>query len=366
VKKFLLFIVVMAMLGVSALSQQIDKPTLTPKPCTDAQHETVQAGVVLHDANKYDAAIEKYQQVLTANPDCTLAIYELSMTLYAKGDKTKAMETAYRGSKYKSDQLPLFYLSMANIIDDVGKPDEAVRIYKDGIKMLEGDKTMLPHLSSMHYNLGITYTGQKKFKEARDEMKRAIEYNHRYASPHYVLSKILFDSRYKIPALLAAARFISLEFNSDRSRDAAAIINSVLGSTAARTGANGNITITLDSGIPKDEGDFGAAELILSMTDAINSKLDDKKTILTPEENFADRLESLIGFLDASDKKNKETFSAKNYFAFMQEMKKRGFVKPLAYLVLTHTGNQQALKWIGENDAKMMEFVTWAKSYEPQ
>ena len=67
-----------------------------------------------------------------------------------------AMETAYRGSKYKSEELPLFYMTMANVIDDVGKPDEAVRIYKDAIKILEDDKSMRPHLSSLQYNLGIT------------------------------------------------------------------------------------------------------------------------------------------------------------------------------------------------------------------
>ena len=84
-------------------------------------------GTALHDAKDYDAAIAKYEAVIAQNPDCTQAIYELSMTLYAKGDKEKSMEVANRGSKYISDELPLFYVTMANILDDYGKPRKPLR-----------------------------------------------------------------------------------------------------------------------------------------------------------------------------------------------------------------------------------------------
>ena len=124
-----IFVLVISVCGfsLSVSGQKIEKPTLTPKPCTDAQTEKVRDGITLHDAKKYSMAAEKYESVLAENPDCTLAIYELSMTYYAMGEKTKAMETAYRGSKYVSGELPLFYLTMANVIDDAGKPDAAKR-----------------------------------------------------------------------------------------------------------------------------------------------------------------------------------------------------------------------------------------------
>ena len=150
----------------------------------------IQAGTIFHDAKRYDDAIAKYQQVLTENPDCTLAMYELSMTLYTKGDTTAAMETAYKGTRYKSDELPLFYLAIGNIIDDVGKPDEAVKIYRDGIKMLEGDPTMTKHLASMYYNLAVTLAKQQKFPDAKVELKKAVDYDFKYSSPHYLLALI--------------------------------------------------------------------------------------------------------------------------------------------------------------------------------
>src|SRR3982751_6517568 len=142
-KKLSLAILLVIATVISAVSQRVDRPTLTAVPCTDAQKTAITAGTLLHDAKKYDDAIAKYQDVLTENPECMTALYELSMSYYFKGDKSKAMEAAYKGSKYKSDQLPLFYLTMANVLDDIGKGNEAVQVYIDGIKILEGNKDML-------------------------------------------------------------------------------------------------------------------------------------------------------------------------------------------------------------------------------
>jgi len=362
-KKIFAICILTLSLSLAVISQRIDKPTLEPKPCTDDQNATIRAGTTLHDAGRYDEAIAKYQQVLSENPDCTPAMYELSMSYYYAGEKTKAMETAYKGSKYKSDQLPLFYLTMANVLDDIGKSDEAVRVYLDGIKMLEGNPAMTAHLSSLHFNLGVTYRKLKKDKEAREEMKRSITINYQYPSPNYHLAMIFYDGHYKIPAFLAAARFVSIEFNTERTKRAAELIKQIIISTAAQDKGDGKMTINLDLMAPTDEGNFGPAELVLSVVDAAGKTDDPKMKSMTPEEKFADRIDSLIELLDAKDKKNASTFSAKAYFPFMQEMKQRGYVKPFAYLVLYHTGDGGAQEWVRNNGPAMREFLEWAKGY---
>jgi hypothetical protein len=194
-------------------------------------------------------------------------------------------------------------------------------------------------------------------------MKRAIVANDRYASPHYQLADIFYVGKYKIPALFAAARFISLEYNTDRSKRAAALIYNVVGSTSAQKGTDNNIVIGIDFGAPTDEGDFGSAELMMSMVDALGKSDDSKTKSQTAEEKFIDRLDSVIGFLDPKDKKLKNTFSAKAYFPFMLEMKRLGFVQPFGYIILVHTGNQAALTWIRNNDKQVTDFLTWAKNY---
>jgi hypothetical protein len=66
------------------------------------------------------------------------------------------------------------------------------------------------------------------------------------------------------------------------------------------------------------------------MVDALGKTGDTKTKDMTAEEKFVERLDSVIGYLDGKDKNLKSTFSAKAYFPFVSEMRRLGFVKPLA------------------------------------
>jgi len=354
---------ILFVLAFTAFGQRLGKPTLTSSPLTAAQQKTLNEGITLHDAKRYEEAVVKYKSILAENPDATGAMYELAMTLDSKGDNLEAMELANKGTKYICDELPLFYQLMANNLDDLGKHDDAIKIYQDGLKALEGNKNFDHYRASLYFNLGITQFRLNKNIEARQSFKSAVENNYSYPSPHLLLANVYLNDRYKIPAFLAAARFLILEFNTDRSVIAASIIDKATAANSSK-GADGKITVNLDFMAPTDEGDFGMIELMSAITgDAIPDK-DDKKKNMTPEERFADRIDMMIGFLDPKDKKNKNTFVAKNYFPFMQEMKAKGFVKPFAYLVLFTNGNQAALKWINDNEASITNMVTWAKAYQ--
>lgn len=358
--KTLAAVMLAAAFCVSGAAQKIEKPTLLPKPCTETQKQIVREGVSLHDAKKYSDAVTKYQLVVAENSDCTLVLYELSMTYYAMGEKAKAMETAYKGSKYKSEELPLFYLTMANVIDDAGKPGEAVKLYRDAIKMLEGEVEMTRHLSSIHYNLGVTLTRQKKYNDARAELKKAVDYDHQYASPHYLLSIVYNGTQYKVPAFLAAVRFLSLEFNSQRSQVAARLIRDIL-KPAPKDEKTGNINIFINLDAPKDEGDFAMFELFLGTLSTVKGKDDEKKT---DDEMFVDAVGTLIALV-AENKDVKSTFVGKTYVPFAAEMKNKGYAEVLAYIVLYHSGTESANSWLVKNDAKLKEFIVWSKNYLP-
>jgi tetratricopeptide (TPR) repeat protein len=359
--RLLLLIFTAIAFSVNAAAQKIEKPTLQPKPCTEAQRQVIREGVTLHDAKKYADAVAKYQQVMTENADCTAVMYELAMTYYAMGEKTKAMETAYKGSKYKSEELPLFYLTMANVVDDVGKPDEAVKIYRDAIKMLEGEKDSATYLSSVHYNLGVTLVKQKKYNDARVELKKAVEYNAKYASPHYLLAIVYNGTSYKVPAFMASIKFLSLEVNSQRSKIIANLIRDIL-KPASKDDKTGNINIFVNMDAPKDEGDFAMFELFLGTLATVKGKDDEKKT---EEEMYVEAIGSMIALV-AESKDIKSTFVGKNYVPFATELKKNGYAEVIGYLVLHHTGSQIATAWIAKNEPKVKEFISWSKSYSPK
>lgn len=359
-KKTLLLILIILSVGFAVFGQKLGKPTQTSVAPTVAQQKTINEAVVLHDARKYDEAIAKYKSVLTESPDCTMAMYELSLSLQAKGAKLEAVETAYRGAKYIADELPLFYVLIANNLDDYGKPDEAVHIYLDGLKAMEGDSRFGRYRGSLYYNLGITYYKQKKINDARRVLKSAVENDFSYASPHYLLSVVYNGSRYQIPAFLAAARLITLEFNTARTKASVDLIAAALEPT--RNEKTGDITINLDFNAPKDEGDFAMFDLLLPTLTTIDEKKDAKKTA---NEKFIGAIDSIIGML-GEDKKLRSTFVGKTYVPFMVDLKKAGHVDAFGNMILFIRNNQNAdaAKWVDANGTKLKQFLNWAKSYQ--
>jgi tetratricopeptide (TPR) repeat protein len=353
-------IIVLCLFVVSASAQKLPKPTILAVVATQEQEKLLLLGNGLHDQKKFDEALVIYDKLLAETPDLTMALYEKALTLYTMGDKTKAMETAYLGAKYKSEELPLFYSIMANCLDDVGKPDEALNIYRQAESILKADVGTQRFLSSVYYNVGLTYVRQKKYTEARTELKKAIENNGTYASPHYLLSVVYNGTKYKVPAFLAAIRFISLEMNSARSQDAAAIIRDVL-KPAPKDPNTGNINIFVNMGGPKDEGDYTMYELFLG---TLTTPKDDKEKKLTEDEMFVSGLDTMIAII-TEDEKLKNTFVGKQYVPFVAELKQKGYSEILGYTVLYLSGKPDAMKWLEAHDAKFGEFVAWTKAYQP-
>ncbi len=363
-KKSLLFSLILCLAALAANAQKISKPTLNPVPETPEQTATVREGVALHDAKNFDAAIVKYKSVLAENPDSALALYELSLSYYGKGDLKNAMETSVRGSKYKSDSIPMFYGMMANILDDLKKPDEALKIYNDALKILDNDPKFAREIADLHFNMGITYYRLNKTLEARNEVKKAIELDFPRASPHYILSELYYSGKYKVPSIVAALRFATLELNSDRSKRAAAV--AMLGLAPAKKGENGNIQIFFDVDAPKDEGDYGMYDLLIGTLGVVDKDKDKNKKPKTEAEKFHDSLSTFIALL-SEDKNLKKTFIGKQYVPFLVDLKAAGHLETLANLVQFQSGaNEEAGKWVMANISKVTALNKWSKDYQPR
>lgn len=360
-KKLILLFLITGLFYFSASSQKIGKPTLTATEPTPAQEQLINEGIKLHDSKMYDEAIAKYEAVLKENPNCALAIYEMALSYYNKKDFQRAVETSYKLIQYKGKTGILGYGLIANVLDDKGNPKEAIGIYQSAIKQLQDDPEYKLHLSSLYYNLGVTYTRQKQYKEAREALKKSVELDFKYPSPNYVLAEVYYGSKYKVPAMLAAARLITLELNSQRTKRSLAIFLDILKS-AKKDENTGNINIFIDINAPKDEGDFTTYDLILGTLLTVKGDKDKDKS---ENEIFADAVDTLIALLE-EDKKLSSTFVGKTYVPFMVEMKKRGYVKYFAYLILQQSGNKDAEKWLIDEGQKTVNFIEWAKSYQLQ
>ncbi|MEZ5426184.1 MAG: tetratricopeptide repeat protein [Pyrinomonadaceae bacterium] len=363
-KKIFLTFLFSILFGLPVFAQTIPKPTLDSTEPTSAQKQLISEGIQLRKEKRFDEAIVKYQKVLEQNENCTAAIYELSLAYYYDKKLEQALEVSLVGAKYRSKLLPLFIQNIGNITDDQGNPQKAVEFYKQGIKILNDNEGSPVDLSVLHYNLGLTYARQKSYKESREVLKKSIEFDFSYPNPNYIIAAVFDATNYKIPALLAAGRFITLENNTQRSKVAAQIITKVMGGNVQKGDKPNSIKIFVNSDAPTDEGDFGALELFLGLS-KVGAETLEKNKNKTDEEKFVGQVQSFVNiFLERGDKNVKDTFVGKNYLPFYREMKAKGYVEAFAYLILQETGNRNADKWIADNNNRIFDFVNWAKNFQ--
>ncbi|HEV7683650.1 MAG TPA: tetratricopeptide repeat protein [Pyrinomonadaceae bacterium] len=353
--KVLLLSVVIAC-GTSFANAQSDPPKLDPTPSTGQQTFLIQEGIAQHDRGNYDAAIKLYEEVLAENPNNVDALYELSSTLSQKNDFRRSLEIAYRGAKYKSEILVAFYLQIGNNLDLLGQPEKSVEAYKAGIKLL-------PRMPMLPFNLAVTYRGMGKLDDAREAVKRAIALNPDHAGSHFFLSALWKEGGYRMPALLAACRFLVLEGRSERAPAMLLTVKDSMAGTVTAGGANPNqINIFLNTNTKKDEGDFGTIELALGLTRA--ASMTEKNKGKTQIQLLVGQFETLFAIMsEQSDKEIRGKFAGKYYVPYFNEMKQKNFVEPFVYYITQSDGNEETLKWLAANKARVGDFLTWSKFY---
>ncbi|HEX8919934.1 MAG TPA: tetratricopeptide repeat protein [Pyrinomonadaceae bacterium] len=353
-KKIALLIFALAFLSTQALGQ-VDPPKLDPVPSTEKQSALIKEGVALHDQGKYDAAISKYEEVLKENPANVEALYELSFAYSMKKDYRKSLDIASKGAQYKSKLLPALYIQIGNNLDDLGESKKSVEVYKAGIKLS-------PQTAMLYYNLAVAYSNLSKPDDARKALKQAIAYNPNHPSSHLFLSTIWREGGYKIPALLAASRFLVLEPGSRRSAAALKIVQEVMGGSAT-VGSNPNqINIFVDMNAKKDEGDFGALDLVLGLGKAVGMTEENKNK--TEMQLLVEQFSTTFAIMsEQSDKGDKNKFTWKHYVPYFSEMRQKNYVEPFVYYVHQSSGNEETQKWLANNKARVNEFLAWSKGY---
>lgn len=335
---------------------QVDPPKLEPVPSTGKQALLIREGVAQHDRGNYDAAIRMYEEALGENPSNVEALYELAFSYSMKKDYRKSLELAYRGAQYRSPMLGAFYMQIGNNLDELGEPKKSVEVYKAGIKLL-------PKMAMLHYNLAITYRNMGKVDDARKAVKQAIAINPDHPRSHALLSTLWHDGRYRTPALLAACRFLVLEPGSERASAMLQIVKEAMGA-GVTAGANPNqITIVMDPSAKKDEGDFGAIDLALGLGKA--ASMTEKNKGKTQMQLLVGQFETFFAIMsELSEKADRSKFTWNFYAPYFAEIKQKNYLEPFVYYITQSDGNEETLKWLAGNKARVGDFLVWSKLYK--
>ncbi|MDB5036249.1 MAG: tetratricopeptide repeat protein [Chlorobi bacterium] len=332
----LLPIVVTALLLASPAERAIAQKK-TPVPSTQEQSRLIDQGTAMHDNQDFEGAIEKYRQVLAENPDNVDALYELSYAQLEKGDYGAAIESAERGIVYKSELLPLFYITLGTGYDALKETRKAIDAYVRGIRDA-------PEHYLLHYNLAVTYANTKRYQEAGESFRRAVVLKPDHPSSHFGLGNIYLIAGNRVPAICALSRFLVLEPLSTRSDAALAALETLIDPDL-----DSIVVVKRKKG--KDGGDFPLTEAVLAIPDSSSGEM----------EGTVERFRAIFSALAGEQNQG---FAGGYYAPYFAEIVRRKFVEPFCYYTFQSTGNSDVRKWLKSNDASVKSFLTWSGGYQ--
>lgn len=330
-------------LGSSASAQDVPQ----------SSEQLIQQGVRLHDSGDYAGAIAIYKRILAAEPDNTHARYEMTYSTYASGDIAEALRLATAGVKIAGPLQAAYYEILGNALDGLHRNREAIDAYKRGIRVN-------PALPTLHFNLGLAYIGANKPRDARLALERAIEVNGNYASAHYALAELYRAQGYRVPAVLAYGRFLSLSPTGERATQAATQLRALLTVGVKREDAT-HITLTVPSPSKSktEVGDFGGLEMMMAIAGGAEHL--SEKASASEFERQSDTYSTFLAMLTEAPDQISAGFIKKVYLPFYMRMsaenQKAAFVG-LAVAPLKAAGSTE---WLAAHETEIAQFLAWAK-----
>lgn len=299
----------------------------------------IKEGQQLSAQKKYTEATEKYKSALTIEPENTRANYELAFTLFASGKGTEGIpyiEKAIKGNS--SVQLTAAsYSLLGSIYGNANQFLKAIAAYKNGIKT---DSTN----QRIYYNLGIVQYRSKQYPDAEQSFISAIKRDSADAGSVRMYALATFHQNKRADALLGFSRFLQLEPNSARSKEAFGNLQNILqrGTLQAEAGYQPTATVKAEAfaqnkAITKILAGFMTRKYA-SPTALLTAQLKELFTAFGSKYKFADYYYKL------SQTDNLPTFAR----------------------VISQSSFPENAKWIQDNAAKVGELNKWAKETRVQ
>lgn len=139
-------------------------------------------GEAHYKGRQYEPAVKELRQAIKQSPDWDDPHYVLALSLTELNKLKEAIEEYKQviALAIKDEPKILAYYNMGNAYADLGEYENAIRSYKQAIKLD-------PTLSKPHNNLGLAFAALGRVAEAVKEFKQAVQLKPDYAEAHYNL-----------------------------------------------------------------------------------------------------------------------------------------------------------------------------------
>lgn len=328
----------------------------------DEVNTLIKQGVALYDEGKYDEAVLRYKQALKLAPDNSTAQYELAMTYGELGRHQEAIDLCKQLLKKEDGVDPGVYVTYGTALDDLKKPQEAIRIYQTGIKKFPG-------AGMLYYNLAVTQAGIERYDEARASLQQSVRLNPGHASSHMSLAVLTMQDGNRVPAVLELVRFLQLEPRGQRAVVNLERLDKLLGQGVKRVGkkaVEANLTVTGIQSMNRRKGqpdNFALPDVFLTLAEAKDYQEESKGKSAT--QRLAEKLDMLGQSLEQEQPDGRRGFAWEYYVPYFITLQKAGYLPTLAYLIqAARPGQPEAQQWLEQHPGQVKELQEWSEAYK--
>lgn len=312
-----------------------------------AINNAINNATVLVDQGRIDEAITILKNVVAADPADTTAVYELGLAYAAKGDNMNCRATLEPLADKATANHPRVLSVLGSCLDQLGESKMAIAMYRRGLKEAPDEAGLL-------FNLAVTLIQHGQTDEGRELLKHDVEKNPAHASAHLALGQVFETQGFYIPAMMSYLHFLAVEPASDRALAAARHLSKLLDRGFAETNQGANITI--DPNERKEEGDYGAMQMMISIAHAA-SAIDKKKQ--TKMEKASGQLSDFIAMFVESGGEGHDDFTSRVQTPFFASMNKANLVGVFSGVALSLLELPGTEEWSRAHDKEFHAYLEW-------
>jgi tetratricopeptide (TPR) repeat protein len=328
----------------------------------EAAEKIVNDAVTLQDKGDLDGALTKLNEALALDADNLYALSEMASTYIGLQKYNESVETCKKAiAKHPGDDdLKGIYIAYGTALDGLGKKEEAIQQYDEGIKLF-------PASFLLYFNKGITLTGIEKYDDALQCFHKSVSIYPQHAGSNNAIARLLAIKNKRIPSILAFSRFLIIEPKGGRAQANLEYLQKLLMAGVEQKGKK-NITISIDAGALGDttadgkpaENSFSNIELMLSLTSGLDYDKEHKNE--TEVEKFIRKFDMLCDLMSTSQKDH-FGFYWDYYVPYFLELKEKKYMETFANIVYYSTGEKSVLKWVEAHSAEVADFYKWDESF---
>lgn len=349
-KKLIAIFTAIACCYICCLAQDIPPPAL----------ERLKNAILLVDNGMAEAAMPDFDALAKEYPQNYIVQYERLFALYHIKKYEEVAAGAKKLIKHK-DVSPIVFQMYGNVLDILGKPKEAINVYKQGLKKF-------PDAAPLYLEIGNVYVSQKAYNEALNSFNKGIDVQPDFSSNYYRAGLLYLSSENaKVWGLIYAETAILLSpDNRERHSDMGMAIYDCFMDNISVTQKDGKteakISLVPSRGIILGaKGDAGVVEFPGVYEACALGAL---TKIAVADKEFT----GTISQLSEIRKGIVETYfsAADNYFGnamyllpFQKKIIDAGHWEAYNYFIFSQAFTEEFDKWYDDNPDKFDAFVDW-------